>query len=134
MQNEQLIWSTEPAVEIKIQRALKTTLSLAEVWACHRKMRIALSLSPRQSCLTRNAMVGIGAMREAADGMRSTARLKDAGVRLRALRIPQTSGENWPWVVLMLATTLGLAAGFGAMGRLVENWSDFVNLMARCPS
>ncbi len=142
MQNEQLIWSTEPAGEFEIQRARKTSpsLSLAEVWACHRKMRIALSFPRRQSCLTRHAM--IAALREAelaemaacqaVDRKRATTRLNNAGVRLRALRSPRTSGETWPWVVLTLAAMLSLAAGFGAMGRLAENWTDFVSLMARC--
>src|SRR5262249_35220318 len=58
-QNGQWIWTTEPPVEIEIQRERKTLppLSLAEVWACHRKMRIALSFPPRRSCLTKHAMI-----------------------------------------------------------------------------
>src|SRR5216117_1311060 len=66
MQNEQLICSTPPAIDIEVQRARKTSpfLSLAEVWAGHRKMRIALLFPRRQSCPTRHAM--IAALREAA--------------------------------------------------------------------
>jgi len=144
MQNEQLIWSTEPAVEIEIQRARKTSppLSLAEVWTCHRKMRIGLSLPPRQSCLNRQA--AIAARREAepaelaacqaVDRKSATTRLTDTSVRLHTLRSPQPSAENWLWVVLVLASALSLAGAFDAMGRFVENWTAFVSLMARCLS
>src|SRR5262245_6438714 len=60
MQNEPLIWRTEPAVEIEIQSARNTSpsLSLAEVWACHRKMRIALASPRRQSCRASRTMIG----------------------------------------------------------------------------
>jgi len=58
--------------------------------------------------------------------------LNDASIRLSALRSQPASNENWLWVVLALATTLSLAAAFGAMGRLVENWTE--SLMARCLS
>ena len=63
---------------------------------------------------------------------KQVARLNDAHLRLLALRYPRPTGETWPWVVLTLASMLGLATGFGAMGTLVENWTDFVTLMARC--
>jgi hypothetical protein len=142
MQNEQLIRDTEPAIAIEIQRARKTlpSLSLAEVWACHRKMRIALSLPRRQTCLTRHAMIAALretelaelATRQAVDRKSASTHLNDTSVWLRALRSPEASGENLIWVVLALATTLSLAIGFGAMGGFVEKWTEFANLMARC--
>jgi len=142
MQNEQLIWSTEPAAEVAIQRARKTSpsMSLAEVWACHRKMRIALASPRRRSCLTRHPM--IAALRaseparleacQAADRNLPSTRLNEARVPLRAFRTPRALDETLPWAFLTLAAMVGLATGFGAMGRLVENWTGFVSLMARC--
>jgi len=142
MQNEQLICSTEPAVDIELQRARETSpsLSFAEVWACHRKMRIALASPRRRSCLTRRSTIAApreaepAAVRagQAAGRNQPSTRLNETRVRLRALRSPRVSDETLPWVLLTLAATVGLATGFGAMGRLVENWTAFVGLIARC--
>jgi len=66
MTKQQLIWNIEPAVEIEIQPARKTSLlqQLAEARASHRKIRIALPALPRRrSCITRRAM--LAALREA---------------------------------------------------------------------
>jgi len=66
MTKQQLIWNTEPAVEIEISSARKTSsyLQLIEARARHRKIRIALPTLPRrQSCVTRRAI--LAALREA---------------------------------------------------------------------
>jgi hypothetical protein len=93
-------------------------------------MRIALSFPPHQSRMPGHALTS--ALREAADRKRTTARLKNASVSLRALRSQPASDENWLWVALTLATTLSLAAAFGAMEKLFENWTDFSSLVTRC--
>ena len=74
---------------------------------------------------------GVGAGQAAGRNLPST-RLNETRVRPRALRSPRVSDETLPWVLLTLAAMLGLATGFGAMGRLIENWNGFVSLMARC--
>jgi hypothetical protein len=65
MQNEQLIWNTEAAVEIKIQPARKMSSFLQPGEACPRRRpaRISFPARRRESCLTRRAM--LAALREA---------------------------------------------------------------------
>jgi hypothetical protein len=66
MQKQQLIWNSEPAVEIEIQQSRPTTLNshFADEPAGHRRNRVVLPKLPRrQSCLTRRAM--LAALREA---------------------------------------------------------------------
>ena len=128
--------------EPRVPRARETLppLSLAEVRACHRKMRIALSLPQRQSCPTRHARIeplheadaAQLAARSTADRKRVTPRMKDETVWLRALRGPERSDENFLWVVLAVAVILSLTTSFGAMGQLAESWAGFVSLVTRC--
>jgi hypothetical protein len=59
MNERQLIWNTEPSVEIEIQQtrpASAASLPFASAQA-HRKLRLALPLPRRESCLTRRAML-----------------------------------------------------------------------------
>lgn len=64
MNEQELTWNTESAVEIEIQQARPTPASLPFAGAqAHRKLRLVLPLPRRESCLTRRAM--LAALREA---------------------------------------------------------------------
>ena len=64
MNEQQLIWNAEPATTIEIRQARPSAASLPFTGVqTHRKLRLALPLPRRESCVTRRAM--LAALREA---------------------------------------------------------------------
>jgi hypothetical protein len=64
MTKQQLIWNIEPAVEIEISSARKTSHFFQPAGTpAHRPIRISFPSRRRESCLTRRAM--LAALREA---------------------------------------------------------------------
>lgn len=65
MKTQHLNWHAEPGFEIELQPARNPSpcLQLVEARARHRRIRIALPLPRRESCLTKRKM--IAALREA---------------------------------------------------------------------
>jgi hypothetical protein len=61
MQTPQTIWISEPAVEFDIRQSSNTTALVQH--QTNRKLRVALPLPRRESCLTKRAM--LAALREA---------------------------------------------------------------------
>lgn len=64
MKEQSLIWTIEPAIAIKVRQIQHNPSSPAAAGLqAHRKLRVALPLPRRESCVTRRAM--LAALREA---------------------------------------------------------------------